>query len=146
MRLARALCLTLLFSLASLAAHGKTLTIDRDLPPTATVIGTSFSADAASHRAWVLVDYLDRTVEEDLVKSERVEVPGLSYDPATRAIQLLDGDRQVTCAVGRKVLWAISFRATSDCPVRVQETQKTAGGAPAQADKSHVVIEVGNVS
>jgi hypothetical protein len=146
MRLARALCLTLLFSLASVAAHAKTLTIDRDLPPTVTVTGTSFAADAASHRAWVVVDYLDRTIAEDLVQSERVEVPGLSYDPATRTIQLQEGERQLTCAVGRKVLWATAFRATSDCPIRVQETQKTANGAPSQAGKSHVVVEVGNLS
>lgn len=143
MRLSPTLCLTLLLSLASLAAHAKTLTVDRDLPPTAAVVGASFAADAASHRAWVVVDFVETTAEEALVRSERVAVPGLSYDSATRTIRLQDGDRQLTCAVGRKVLWATAFRATSDCPIRVRETQKTADGSLAQADQSHLVIEVG---
>jgi hypothetical protein len=146
MRLARALCLTLLFSLASLAAHGKTLTIDRDLPPTAKVVGASFAADAANQRAWVVVDYVERTAEEDLIHSERVEVPGLRYDAATRTIQLQDGERQLTCAVGRKVLWATTYRATSDCPIRVRETQQATDGAMAQAGKDHhLVIDVGSM-
>jgi hypothetical protein len=53
MRLARSLSLTLLLSLAGLAAHATTLMIDRDLPPDATVVGTSFAADTATHGAWV---------------------------------------------------------------------------------------------
>jgi hypothetical protein len=72
-----------------------------------------------------------------------VAVPGLSYDPATRTIRLQDGERELTCAVGRKVLWATSFRATSDCPIGVRQTQMTEDGAPQQAGKTHIVIEVG---
>jgi hypothetical protein len=143
MRLARSLCLTLLLSLAGLTAHATTLMIDRDLPPAAAVVGASFAADAANHRAWVVVDFVERTAEEDLVRSERVAVPGLSYDPASRTIRLQDGEQELTCAVGRKVLWATSFRATSECPIRVRETQKTEDGALVQADKTHIVIEVG---
>jgi hypothetical protein len=143
MRLARALCLTLPLSLAGLTAHATTLMIDRDLPPAAAVVGASFAADAANHRAWVVVDFVERTAEEDLVHSERVAVPGLSYDPATRTIRLQDGEQELTCAVGRKMLWATSFRATSECPIRVRETQKTEDGAPVQANKTHIVIEVG---
>jgi hypothetical protein len=144
MRLARSLSLALLLTLAAaLTAHAKTLTIDRDLPPAASVVGTSFAADAASHRAWVVVDYVERTAEEELVQSERVEVPGLSYDPATRTIRLQDGERELTCAVGRKLLWATSFRATSDCPIRVHEPREKADSAQAQAEKTHVVIELG---
>jgi hypothetical protein len=143
MRLARSLCLILLLSLGGLTAQATTLMIDRDLPPAAAVVGASFAADAANHRAWVVVDFVERTAEEDLVRSERVAVPGLSYDPATRTIRLQDGEQELTCAVGRKVLWATSFRATSECPIRVREAQKTADGALVQADSTHVVIEVG---
>ena len=135
---------TLLLSLAGLTAHATTLMIDRDLPPAVAVVGASFAADTTNHRAWVGVEFVDRTVaEEDLVRSERVAVPGLSYDPATRTIRLQDGERELICAVGRKVLWATSFRATSDCPIGVRETQRTEDGAPMQADKTHIVIEVG---
>jgi hypothetical protein len=143
MRLARSLCLILLLSLGGLTAQATTLMIDRDLPPAAAVVGASFAADAANHRAWVVVDFVERTAEEDLVRSERVAVPGLSYDPATRTIRLQDGEQELTCAVGRKVLWATSFRATSECPIRVRETQKTKDGALVQADKTHIVVEVG---
>jgi hypothetical protein len=137
------LLLSLAASLTAHAAHAKVLTIDRDLPPAASVIGASFAADAATHRAWVVVDFVERTAEEELVQSERVEVPGLSYDPASRTIRLHDGDRELTCAVGRKVLWATSFRATPDCPIRVQGTGQAPDGAQAQTDKTHVVIELG---
>jgi hypothetical protein len=144
MRLARFLSLTLLLSLAGLATHATTLRIDRDLPPAAAVVGASFAADATDHRAWVVVEFVDRSAaEEDFVRSERVAVPGLSYDPATRTIRLQDGERELTCAVGRKVLWATSFRATSECPIAVRETGKTEDGAPMQADKTHIVVEVG---
>ena len=146
MRLARSLCLTFALSLAGLTAHATTLTIDRDLPPSAAVVGASFAADAANHSAWVVVDFVERSADQDLVRSERVAVPGLSYDPATRTIRLQDGEQALTCAVGRKVLWATSFRATSECPIRVRETQKTDNGALVLADKTHIVIEVGAAS
>jgi hypothetical protein len=146
MRLARSLCLTLLLSLAGLTAHARPLMIDHDLPPAAAVVGASFAADTANHRAWVVVDFVERTSEEDLIRSERVAVPGLSYDPATRTIRLQDGERELTCAVGRKVLWATSFRATSDCPIGVRETQKTENLSLQQADKTHIVVEVGAAS
>jgi len=147
MRLARSFSLALLLSLAATlsahAAHAKTLTIDRDLPPTASVVRTSFAADAASHRAWVVVDYVERTDVEELVQSERVAVPGLSYDPATRTIRLQDGDRELSCAVGRKVLWATAFQATSDCPIQVEASRQGLNGAKAPAEKSDAVIEIG---
>jgi hypothetical protein len=146
MRLARSLCLTLLLSLAGLAVHATTLTIDGDLPPAAEVVGASFAADAASHRAWVVVDFVEHTADQDQVRSERVAVPGLSYDAATRTIRLHDGDRELTCAVGRKVLWATSYRATAECPVRVRETRKSESGGPAQAEGTHIVVEVGAAS
>lgn len=147
MSLARSFSLTLLLSLAATltahAAHAKTLTIDRDLPPTASVVSTSFAADATSHRAWVVVSYVERTAEEELVQSERVAVPGLSYDPATRTIRLQDGEQELTCAVGRKVLWATAFRATSDCPIRVEGSRQGLNGAKAPAAKTGAVIEIG---
>jgi hypothetical protein len=144
MRLARSLCLTLLLSLAGLAAHATTSRIDFDLPPAAAVVGASFAADTTDHRAWVVVDFVDRSAaEEDSLRSERVAVPGLSYDPATRTIRLQNGELALTCAVGRKVLWTTSFRATSECPIAVRETRKTEDRAAVQADKTHVVVEVG---
>ncbi|HXO27207.1 MAG TPA: hypothetical protein VOA80_07685 [Thermoanaerobaculia bacterium] len=147
MRLARSLTLTLLLSLAAaLTAHAKTLTINRDLPASASVVRTSFAADAASHRAWVVVDYVERTDVEELVQTERVAVPGLSYDPATRTIRLQDGDQELTCAVGTKVLWATAFRATADCPIRVEESRQGVNGSKAPADKTDAVVELGAVS
>jgi hypothetical protein len=147
MRLARSLTLTLLLSLAAaLTAHAKTLTINRDLPPTASVVRTSFAADAASHRAWVVVDYVERTDVEELVQSQRVAVPGLSYDPATRTIRLQDGGQELTCAVGTKVLWATAFRATSDCPIQVEGSRQGVNGATAPADKTDTATELGAVS
>jgi hypothetical protein len=147
MRLARSLTLTLLLSLAAaLTAHAKTLTINRDLPSTASVVRTSFAADAASHRAWVVVDYVERTDVEELVQSERVAVPGLSYDPATKTIRLQDGEQQLTCAVGTKVLWATAFRATSDCPIQLEESRQGVNGAKAPADKTDAVADIGAVS
>jgi len=147
MRLARSFSLALLLSLAATlsahAAHAKTLTIDRDLPPAASVVRTSFAADAASHRAWVVVDYVERTDVEELVQSERVAVPGLSYDPATRTIRLQDGGQELTCAVGTKVLWATAFRATSDCPIQVEGSRQGVNGAKAPAEKTDAVIETG---
>ena len=142
MKLTRSACFTLLLSLAGLSAHATTVTIDRDLPAAAGVIGTSFAADAVNHRAWVNVDFIDRTADGDLVETQRVAVPGLSYDPATRTIRLQDGERQLTCAVGRKVLWATSFRATSDCPIAVREVQSTTDGGLVSAGNTHIVVEV----
>jgi hypothetical protein len=143
MRLARSLCFSLLLSPAGLTAHAATLTVSHDLPAGAAVVGTSFAADAASNRAWVVVDFSDHAIEEDLVRSERVTVPGLSYDPATRTIRLKDGERELSCAVGRKMLWATSYRATSDCLIRVREIQEPEDDAPVQAAKAHIVVEVG---
>lgn len=143
MKLTRSACLALLLSLAGLTAHATTLTIDGDLPPGAGVIGTSFAADTAGDRAWVDVDFIDHTADgEDLVKTQRVALPGLSYDAASRTIRLQDGERQLTCAVGRKVLWATSFRATSDCPLAVREVQKSADGGPVSSGNTHIVVEV----
>ena len=147
MRFSRSLILTLLLSLAAaLTAHAKTLTINSDLPPTASVVRTSFAADAASHRAWVVVDYVERTDVEELVQSERVAVPGLSYDPATRTIRLQDGEQGLTCAVGTKVLWATAFRATSDCPIEVDGSRQGVNGAKAPAGKTDAAIEPGAAS
>ena len=71
MSLARSFSLTLLLSLAATltahAAHAKTLTIDRDLPPTASVVSTSFAADATSHRAWVVVDFLEGDPDQPII-------------------------------------------------------------------------------
>jgi hypothetical protein len=142
MKLTRSACFTLLLSLVGLSAHATILTIDRDLPPAAGLIGTSFAADTANDRAWVVVDYIDHTADGDLVRGERVEVPGLTYDAATRTIRLQEGGRELTCAVGRKVLWVTSFRATADCPVGVREVQGTDDGDPAPAGKTHVVVDV----
>ena len=147
MRLARSLSFTVLLSLAAtLTAHAKTLTIHRDLPATASVVGTSFAADAASHRAWVVVDYAESTGEEELVQSERVEVPGLTYDPATRTIRLRDGEQELTCAVGRRLLWTTSFRATSDCPIQIEGAQPGMSGAKAPADQTDTASDPGGLS
>lgn len=142
MRIIRFVSLALLLSLSSLAAHATTVAVERDVPPTVTVAGASFDADRGRGEAWVVVDFVEHGGEEEQVYTERVPVPGLTYDAATRTIHLQDGDRDVTCAVGRRVLWAFSFKATSDCSIHVQQSpQAEAGAAP--SEKTRFLIDVG---
>ena len=143
MRIIRFVCLALLLSLPGLtAAHATTVAVERDVPPTVSVAGASFDADRGRGEAWIVVDFVEHGGEEEQVYSERVPVPGLTYDAATRTIHLQDGDRDVTCAVGRRVLWAVAFKPTSDCPIHVQQSpQAEAGVAP--AEKTRFLIDVG---
>lgn len=141
MRILRFVCLALLLSLSSLAAHATTVAVERDVPPTVSVAGASFNADRGRGQAWIVVDFVEHGGEEEQVYSERVPVPGLTYDAATRTIHLQDGDRDVTCAVGRRLLWAISFKPTSDCPIHVQQSPQAEGGV-APGEKTRFLIDV----
>jgi len=143
MTITRTLCLTLLLSLPALAAHGTIITVERDVAPNVSVAGTSFAADPDQGRAWVVVDLAEHGGEEEQVYSQRFAVPGLSYDAATRSIHLQAGGRDLTCAVGKRVLWATYFRATSDCPIRVQQTPQAQADAGAPASYARFIIEVG---
>src|SRR5258708_4751933 len=143
MRIIRFVCLALLLSLPGLtAAHATTVAVERDVPPTVSVAGASFDADRGHAQAWIVVDFVEHGGEEEQVYSERVPVPGLTYDAATRTIHLQDGDRDVTCAVGRRLLWAVSFRPTSDCPINVQQSPQAEAGVAA-AEKTRFLIDVG---
>jgi hypothetical protein len=143
MKITRAFYVTVLLSLSSLAAHATTVAVDRDATPTESVGGASFDADLTGGSAWVVVDFLDHGGDEDVIYSERLPVPGLTYDAASRTIHFQDGDRNVTCAVGKKVLWATRFRPTSDCPIRVQQTPQAKTYGVAKSEKTHFVVEVG---
>jgi hypothetical protein len=88
MTITRAFYLTLLLFLFSLAAHGSTLVVEREVPPDVTVVGTSFDADRDLGQAWVVVDFAGHDGSEDQIYSERVPMPGLTYDAATRTIHL----------------------------------------------------------
>jgi hypothetical protein len=143
MNITRSLCGSLLLLLSSVAANAKTLVVDREVPPSVSVAGTSFAADPTLHRAWLVVDFLEHGGEEEQVYSQTVPVAGLTYDPATRTIRLQDGEREVTCAVGKRLLWATYYRATSACPIRVQQTLERNDDGLGQVVKAHFVIEVG---
>lgn len=145
MRITRAFCLTLLLSLPSLSAHATTLVVDRDVPPTVSVAGASFDADRDLHSAWIVVDFVEHGGEEEQVYSERLAVPGLTYDAATRTIHLQDGDRSITCAVTKRLLWATYFSLTSECPIRVQQSPPEAKAyGVAQSEKARFLVELGS--
>lgn len=145
MRFARAFCLASLLplSLSSPAAHAKTIVVEREVPTAESVGGATFDAALSATgqaRAWIVVDF----VEEDHIDSERIAVPGLTYDAATRTIHLQDGDGQdVTCAVGKRLLWATRFRATSDCPIQVRKAPEARGDVAVPANLTRFVIQVG---
>jgi hypothetical protein len=143
MSIARAFCFTLLLALSGLAAQATTVVVDREAAPTESVGGAAFDADLGLGRAWVVVDFLEHGGDEELVHSQRLSVPGLTYDAATRTIHLQDGDRDVTCAVGKKVLWATRFRPTAECPIRVQQIPQAKVYGVAQDEKARFVVEVG---
>src|SRR5260370_41580922 len=106
MRIIRFTCLALLLSLPGLpAARATTVAVERDVPPTVSVAGASFDADRGRGQAWIVVDFVEHGGEEEQVYSERVPVPGLAYDAATRTIHLQDGDRGVPSAAGERLLW-----------------------------------------
>ena len=145
MRITRLFCLASLLSLPSLAAHATTVVVERDVPPAVSVAGAAFEADRDLHDAWVVVDFVEHGGEEEQVYSERLAVPGLTYDAATRTIQLQDGDRSVTCAVTKRLLWAAYFSPTSECPIRVQQSPPEAKAyGVAQGEKARFVVEVGS--
>lgn len=149
MRFARAFCVASLLplSLSSPAAHAKTIVVEREAPAAVSVGGATFDADlsaASQARAWIVVDFVEHGGEEDQIYSERIAVPGLTYDAATRTIHLQDGDGQdVTCAVGKRLLWATRFRATSDCPIQVRNAPEARAGGAAAANRTRFVIQVG---
>jgi hypothetical protein len=143
MSLARALCFTLLLALSSLAAGATTVAIDRDVLPTASFSGAAFDADPGLDRAWVVVKFVDHDGDDEQVTSQRLAVPGLTYDVATRTIHLQAGDHDVTCAVGKKVLWFTRFSPTPQCPIRVHQVAAEKVNRAVPADKAHFVVEVG---
>lgn len=143
MSLARAFCFTLLLALSSLAAGATTVAIDRDVQPTESFSGAAFGADPGLDRAWVVVKFVDRTGDDEQITSQRLSIPGLTYDVATQTIHLQDGDRDVTCAVGRKVLWFTRFSPTPQCPIRVHQVAEEKAYRAVAAEKAHFVVEVG---
>ena len=146
MRIIRFFCLASLLSLPSLAAHATTLVVERDVPPTVSVAGAAFEADRDLHDAWVVVDFVESGGDEgEQVHSERLTVPGLTYDAATRTIHLQDGDRSITCAVTKRLLWATYFSPTTECPIRVQQSPPAAKAyGVAQSEKARFLVEVGS--
>ena len=145
MSTARVFCCTLLLALSSLAAHAATVVIDHEVPPAVAVSGAAFDADLDLGRAWVVVDFLEQGGEDPQVHSQRLSVPGLTYDAATRTIHLQEGDRNVTCALGKKLLWATSFRSTPQCLIRVQQVPQAQvdGAEKGEGEKARFVVEVG---
>lgn len=147
MSIIRFFCIASLLSLAGLAAHGTTVVVERDVPPAVSVAGAAFEADRDLHNAWVVVDFVehDGGDEGEQVYSERLAVPGLTYDAATRTIHLQDGDRSMTCAVTKRLLWATYFSPTSECPIRVQQSPPEAKAyGVAQSEKARFLVEVGS--
>ncbi len=144
MRITRVFCCTLLLTLFSLAARAATVVIDRDLSPGESVAGASFDADLRSGQAWVVVDFLEHGGEEEQIHSQRLTVPGLTYDVATRTIHLQEaGGGDVTCAVGRKVLWATRFRTTPQCSIHVQQVSQAKVYGGDELEKTRFKVEFG---
>ena len=150
MRFAQAFCFALLlpFSLSSPAAQATAIVVEHEVPAGVSVGSATFDAtfSAGQPRAWVVVDLVEHAGDEELEQtySERIAVPGLTYNAATRTIHLQAGEGQdVTCAVGKRMLWTTHFRPTSDCPIQVRKaTQARADGASA-ANRTSFVIQVG---
>ncbi len=142
MSIARALCFTLLLASSSLAAGATTVAVDRELLPTESLTGAAFDADPGLGQAWVVVKFVNQGGEEEQVDSQRLSVPGLTYDAATRTIHLQDGDRDVTCAVGRKVLWITRFSSTQQCPIRVHQVPEQKVYSTVVAEKARFLVEV----
>ncbi len=144
MTISRALCCTLLLALTSLAARATTtVAVDRDVLPTESLSGAGFDADPKIGRAFVVVNFLDYGGEEAKVASQRLSVPGLTYDAATRTIHLQDGDRNVTCAVAKKVLWVTRFNSTEQCPIRVHQVAEQKVYGVVASEKARFIVEVG---
>jgi hypothetical protein len=143
MSIARTLCVTLLLALPSVAAGATTVAIDHDVLATESLSGAAFDADPGLGRAWVVVKFVDHGGEEEQFESQRLSVPGLTYDAATRTIHLQDGDRDVTCAVSKKVLWVTRFRPTEQCPIRVHQVPEEKVYSAVAAEKARFVVEVG---
>jgi hypothetical protein len=142
MSIARTLCFTLL-ALSSLAARATTVTVDHDVLPTESLSGIAFDADPGRGQAWVVVKFVNHGGEEEQVDSRRLSVPGLTYDVATRTINLQDGDRNVTCAVARKVLWVTRFSPTQQCPISVHQVPEKKVQAAVAGGNPRLVVEVG---
>lgn len=143
MSLVRAFSFTLLLALSSLAAGATTVAVDRDVLPTESFSSVAFAADPGLDRAWVVVKFVDRMGDDEQITSQRLEVPGLTYDAATRTIHLQDGDRNVTCAVEKKVLWFTRFSPTAQCPIRVHQATEERVYRAVAGETSHFVVEVG---
>jgi len=142
MRIARAICFTLLLVLSSLAAHAATVVVDREPSTGESVSGARFDADLRRGIAWVVVDFLEHGGEEDQVHSQRLSVPGLTYDSTARTIHLQDGGRDVTCAVGKKVLWATRFQTTQQCAIRVQQVPQARVYGSEEGEKARFAVEI----
>ena len=143
MSTARAFCFTLLLALSGLAAHATTVVVDREPSSGESASNARFEADLHTGRAWVVVDFLEHGGEEDQVHSQRLSVPGLTYEAATRTIHLQDGDRDVTCAVGKKCLWPTRFQTTPQCSIRVQQVPEAKVYGAEETEKARFVVEVG---
>jgi len=142
MRTARAFCCTLLLAISGLAAHAATIVVDRGLSAGESVSGATFDADLHLGQAWVVVDFLEHGGDEDQVHSQRLSVPGLTYDATTRTIHLQDGGRDVTCAVGKKVLWATRFQTTQQCAIRVQQVPQDRVDGSEEGGKARFAVEI----
>ena len=144
MKISRALGCTLLMAMSSFAAHATTtVAIDRDVLPAESLSDAAFGADPGKGQAWVVVSFLDHGGEEAMVDSQRLSVPGLTYDAASGTIHLKDGERDVTCAVGKKVLWMTRFKSTEQCSIRVHQVADGKVYGVAANQKAHFLVEVG---
>jgi hypothetical protein len=144
MSISRTLCCTLLMALSSLAASATTtVAVDRNGLPAESLSDAAFDADPGRGQAWIVVSFLDNGGEEATVASQRLSIPGLTYDAATRTIHLQDGDRDVTCAVAKKVLWVTRFKSTEQCPIRVRQVAEEKVYGVAASEKARFLVEVG---
>ncbi len=142
--ISRAVCCTLLMALSGLSARATTtVAVDRAALPAESLRDAAFDADPSRGQAWVVLSFLDQGGEEATIVSQRLSIPGLTYDAATRTIHLQDGDRDVTCAVGKKVLWLTRFKSTDQCSIRVHQAAEEKVYGVTATERSHFTLEVG---
>ena len=136
-----ALATLTLLSALSRPASGADLVLDAGLPTGATPTGIRFEAER-ERGAWVVVDYrVEDPIAEGVGRAEekKVQVPGLRYDAVRRAVVLNDSGADVVCAVRKRILFATTFRETSECRLRLRSEERT-------ADAGAILVELATVN
>lgn len=85
-------------------------------------VSPTFAVNADLGRAWVAVDIRvgDTTDDSPVARVERIQIPGLSYDKAQKAILLADGSSSVNCGPVREWVGGSDTRGGCRLVVRTE--------------------------